>query len=58
MKTVKTCSFPQKSAMTMQKEHVFEEYVLVLHYLWLSEQVSSDFVLIFGDEGIIVSCNT
>ena len=42
----------------MQKEHVFEEYVLVLHYLWFSEQVSCDFVLIFGDEGIIVSCNT
>jgi hypothetical protein len=42
----------------MQKEHVFEEYVLVLRYLWFSEQVSCDFVLIFGDEGIIVSCNT
>jgi hypothetical protein len=40
----------------MQKEHVFEEYVLVLHYLWFSEQVSRDFVLVFGDEGIIVSC--
>ena len=58
MKTVKTCSFPQKSAMTMQKEHVFEEYVLVLHYLWIFDQVSSDFVLIIGNEGIIVSCNT
>lgn len=42
----------------MQKEHVFEEYVLVLHYLWIFEQVSRDFVLVFGDEGIIVSCNT
>ena len=42
----------------MQKEPVFEEYVLVLHYLWIFEQVSCDFVLIFGDEGIIVSCNT
>jgi hypothetical protein len=40
----------------MQKEHVFEEYVLVLRYLWFSEQVSCDFVLVFGDEGIIVSC--